>query len=303
MIRPYLCVYGHVSLDYIFSVEQFPAPNTSVDILQKERYFGGTGGNLATVASSLGVPTALVSYVGNDFPDDYREFMLKRNVILDELITVEGFETPTVWIVSDASHDQIAYVYQGPMREMGEFEISTKMASLSEVIHTVTGRPEYYLRLMERYSDSDKTFVLDPSQEIHHIWSAEQFRRALSRCDTLFANESELETATRYMGVEDPADLLGYVDVIINTRGAEGSAIISREGITDVPAIDSRVEDTTGAGDAFRAGFHAARYRDFDVREAVIVGAATASFVVESRGALTDIPSWEEVMGRAGDRL
>lgn len=302
-MRPYLCVYGHVSLDYILSVEQFPAPNTSVDILQKNRYFGGTGANLATVSASLGVPTTIVSYVGEDFPTDFREFMLERNVALDELITVEGYETPTVWIVSDATHDQIAYVYQGPMRHMDDFEIRTDMASLSDFIHIITGRPRYYLKLMERFRDTEKSISFDPSQEIHHIWSGDQFREALPLCDTFFVNESELNTAVRYMDVDRPADLLDYVEIIINTRGAEGITIISREGCIEVPAIESNVVDTTGAGDAFRAGFYAAKYRDFGLREAVITGASTASFIVESRGALTDIPSWEEVMERAKEYL
>ena len=61
-MRPFLTVYGHVCLDQIMSLDRFPEPNTSVDILEKHRYYGGTGANIATVAASLGVPTALCSF-------------------------------------------------------------------------------------------------------------------------------------------------------------------------------------------------------------------------------------------------
>jgi len=79
-MRPYLTIYGHVCLDQIMSLDKFPEPNTSVDILVKHRYFGGTGANIATVAAALGVPTALVSYVGSDLPADFRENMESRGV-------------------------------------------------------------------------------------------------------------------------------------------------------------------------------------------------------------------------------
>jgi len=40
-MRPFLTVYGHVCLDQILDLERFPEPNTSVDIREKHRYFGG----------------------------------------------------------------------------------------------------------------------------------------------------------------------------------------------------------------------------------------------------------------------
>ena len=117
-MRPYLCVYGHTNLDYILSLNEFPEKNTSVNVEEKSTYYGGTGANVATIASSLGVPTALCSYIGADLPEGFRRQMTKVGVDLRDLVVVEGQETPTVWIVSDSKHDQIAYVYQGPMGEM-----------------------------------------------------------------------------------------------------------------------------------------------------------------------------------------
>ncbi len=299
MPRPYLCVYGHTALDYILCLERFPRPNTSIDVSEKRRFFGGTGANMAAVAASLGVPTALCSFVGEDFPEDFRRFLLGCGVDLRDLVEVPGFETPTVWIVSNASNDQIAYVYQGPMARMEDFEPRLRSAKEAEVVHICTGRPGYYLRVMEECRGMGKYLSFDPAQELHNVWSAETFGRALRMCDAFFANESELRTAMRYLGASRPEMLLDMVKVFVNTRGPRGSVVYQRGERSRVPAIvPQKVVDTTGAGDAFRAGFYAGRYRGYSLRECAVIGSAAASFAVEAMGSVTRIPSWEEVMER-----
>ncbi|MGD0056384.1 MAG: carbohydrate kinase family protein [Methanomassiliicoccales archaeon] len=300
MARPYLCVYGHTALDYIITLELLPEPNTSVDVKEKKRFFGGTGANMASIAARLGVPTALCSFVGGDMPVDFREFMEGKGVDLKELISVEGYETSTVWIVSDHLHNQIAYVYQGPMREMDIFEPRMDGAKKAEVVHICTGRPSYYVKVMSHCRQLKKHISFDPSQEIHHIWNRETFRKALPLCDTFFANENELRIAMEYMGVTRPEELLKTVGLLINTRGSKGSVVYCPDGVYEIPAVaPAKIVDTTGAGDAFRAGFYAGRFRGYSVRECAVLGSSAASFVIESVGSLTNIPAWDAVLERA----
>ena len=300
MSKPFLCVFGHTNLDFIMSLERFPEKNTSVDVVEKKRYFGGTGANVATVAASLGVPTALVSYVGKDMPVEFKAMMAEKGVDLRGLVEVEGYETPTVWMVSDASHDQIAYVYQGPMSRMGEFELRMDAVKEADFVHIMTGRPEYYLRLMRECERLRKTVSFDPAQEIHHIWKAEDFREAMSMCDMFFCNENELATAMKYLGAKRPEDLLDHVNVLVNTFGSKGSKIYTDDGEVKIPAFKSaKIVDTTGAGDAFRAGYFAGIYHNYSITDSARMGASAASFVIESKGSLTNVPDWEAVLERA----
>ena len=300
MSKPFLCVFGHTNLDFIMSLERFPEKNTSVDVVEKQRYFGGTGANVATVAASLGVPTALVSYVGKDMPVEFKAMMAERGVDLRDLVEVDGYETPTVWMVSDASHDQIAYVYQGPMRRMGEFELRMDAVKEADFVHIMTGRPEYYLRLMRECERLRKIVSFDPAQEIHHIWTAEDFREAMSMCDMFFCNENELATAMKYLGAKRPEDLLDHVNVLVNTVGSKGSKIYTDEGEVKIPAFKpAQIVDTTGAGDAFRAGYFAGIYHNYSITDSARMGASAASFVIESKGSLTNVPDWDAVLERA----
>lgn len=302
MQRPFLCVYGHTNLDYIMSLGEFPPKNTSVNILEKKRYFGGTAANVATIAASLGVPTALASFIGPDFPPEFRSLMEAKGVDLGDLKVVEGYETSTVWIVSDSRHDQIAYVYQGPMGTMDDQDVVTDKAELAQHVHIMTGRPDYYLRVMRKMKGRKISF--DPAQEIHHVWDAERFRTACSLCDVFFANENEMRTAMKYLGLGRPEEMLDIVPMVIRTQGAKGSIICTKEGDVEIPAVKARgVVDTTGCGDAFRAGFYAGLYRKMKPRECGIIGSAAASFVIEQRGSLTNIPDWEMVSERAASYL
>jgi sugar/nucleoside kinase (ribokinase family) len=68
------------------------------------------------------------------------------------------------------------------------------------------------------------------------------------------------------------------------TRGARGSAIVSSEGVEEVPAFPVDVVDTTGCGDAFVAGFIRGLSLGRSPRDAALVGSATASLVAGGLG-------------------
>jgi sugar/nucleoside kinase (ribokinase family) len=303
-MKPFLTVYGHVCLDQIMSLDRFPDPNTSVDILEKHRYYGGTGANIATIAAALGVPTALCSFVGSDLPLDFRQNMESRGVDLSEMVTVDGYETSTVLIVTDAQENQIAYVYQGPMRDMGKFETRLESVKQSRFVHITTGRPDYYLRVMKAAHELGKDISFDPAQEIHRIWDQRTFQEALPLASRFFCNQNELRTALRYMNASGPEGLLAYVPTIINTRGSEGAVAFTTKGSWKVPPVrPDKVVDPTGAGDAFRAGFYAGQYYGHDLLESMAFGNAAASFILEATGSVTNIPTWEQVERRAEEIL
>jgi len=303
-MRPFLCVYGHTNLDYIMSLGRFPELNTSVNVAEKKRYFGGTAANVATISAALGTPTALCSYVGADFPFDFRELMEAKGVDLRDLVVVEDEETPTVWVISDQEHNQIAYVYQGPMGKMEALPLRMGAATESEWVHIMTGGPGYYLRLMRECKRLGKKVTFDPAQEIHHVWDADRFREAFKLADAFFCNENELRTALKYLNRKKVADLTGEVGLLVNTVGSRGSVIYVQDEVIEVPAVPpKKVADTTGAGDAFRAGFYAGMSRGAKPRDCAVIGAATASYVIEQRGSLTNIPSWSDVEARASAHL
>ncbi|MFQ6107297.1 MAG: carbohydrate kinase family protein [Thermoplasmata archaeon] len=299
----FLGVYGHTVLDHIIRVPKLPPPNTSIELIDRRVFFGGTGANIARIASTLGVKTALSSFVGEDFPSDYEEALRRAKVDTSELIKVQGYNTPVAWIFSDGKHNQVCVIDQGPYRDSGGFEPLENTARNSEIVHICTGRPEYYIKIVNLAVELGKRVSFDPAQEIHYVYDRETFNRLLKKSNHFFANENELRTALKFTGLNDASELAEMVDLLIVTLGREGSTVFHEGEKIKIPAITpEKSEEATGMGDAYRAGFYAAWSRGMDFEVCGLAGSAAASFAMESRGGQTNIPTWEEVLSRIEDR-
>ena len=301
-MRPYLSVYGHISIDQIVSLAEFPQMNTSVDILSKETRLGGTGTNIAVMAAALGVPTAICGFVGNDFPKMFEDFMKSKGLIMDEMVKVD-METSQAIVVNDANLDQKVLFFQGPQGYASQQNmLLTKNAKQSKFVHFCTGEPKYYIQVMKEIQSKDRKIGLDPAQEVHRIWNTELFNEAYKYSDMVFCNNHEAKSVMKYLGVKS-FDEVNF-PLIVCTRGRNGSDVYINGKVTHFPiAKAKKTVDATGAGDSFRAGFYAGQYHGMSIEESIITATATASFVVEEVGALSNIPTWDMVMERADPLL
>ncbi len=299
-VKNFLGVFGHVAMDYILTLPHLPEPNTSIQILDRRSYFGGTGGNLARTASRLGVPTSLASFIGPDFSKEYRQALEEDGVDLKDLRVLRGMATPTAWIFSDPKGNQMAVVDQGAMQDLDGRPVLRHSVRDVELVHLGTGRPDYYAKIANLAEELHRPIAFDPSQEIHYLYTRRQFRGLLSRSTYFFGNEAEIARAKRLVGTTTTSDLLRHVEVLIVTLGAKGSVVITRDERIRIPRVPPRrVVDVTGAGDAYRAGFYAGLARGFDLTRCGILASTVASFVVESKGTQTNLPTWAQVVRRS----
>lgn len=115
---------------------------------------------------------------------------------------------------------------------------------------------------------------------------AGQFLDWTAGATAIFANESEAEALTGISGHAAQIAALGarYETVLIK-RGRLGAAIGGRDGVRmELPAPEVTVVDSTGAGDAFAAGFIAARLAGADEAAALSKGIAAGARAVQSIG-------------------
>jgi len=301
--RPFLSVYGHVTIDQIISIRRFPEINESVDVLSKNTTLGGTGTNIAMTAARLGVPTAICAFVGEDFPFRYEGEMDDSGLIMDEMISVKEYESSQAMVINDSEMRQKVIFYQGPQGSASKLNhMLTGNASRSSFAHFCTGDPDYYISIMETLGESGPRISFDPAQEVYKMWSGDKIRKALGLSDSLFCNEYEARVIERNLGIKDVMDI--DEDLVVRTEGERGSTAKIKGEVVKIPVIEGRAfVDATGAGDAFRAGFYCGLYKGYDVHESLILASATSSFVVEKVGALTNTPRWEEVLERADKYL
>ena len=301
--RPFLSVYGHVTIDQIISIHRFPEINETVDVLSKSTTLGGTGTNIAMAAAKLGVPTAICTFVGDDFPSRYEDEMNRSGLIMDEMIRVGGYESSQAIVVNDSEKRQKVIFNQGPQGSASSLNIMlTENASASKYVHFCTGEPDYYISVMKAIKASGPHIALDPAQEIYKMWNRENMQNALSFSDALFCNDYEAKVIEKYLRIENVLDI--DKGLVVRTEGERGSTAKINGEKVKIPAIKGKnFKDATGAGDAYRAGLYCGLYNRYDIFESLILASATASFVIEEVGALTNIPKWEEVLERADGYL
>jgi sugar/nucleoside kinase (ribokinase family) len=107
--------------------------------------------------------------------------------------------------------------------------------------------------------------------------------------DVLLVNLDEAKVLTGKLGILEAAlDLRELVGLAVITSGEDGCVVVTREDCIRVPVSQIvEAKDTTGAGDAFAAGFAVGRLRGLSLRECGRCGnAAAASFLKERSEAL-----------------
>lgn len=117
--------------------------------------------------------------------------------------------------------------------------------------------------------------------------------------DVLFANEHEITSLYRVATFDDALQRVrGHCRVAALTRSAKGAVIVAGDEVHVIDAEPvARVVDTTGAGDAFAAGFLHGLTHDVDLARAGRLGAIAAAEVISHVGARPAV-SLKELVAR-----
>src|SRR5207237_4936824 len=133
---------------------------------------------------------SLASFVGEDFPSDYRKALRKDGVDLIDLRPIRGATTPTAWIFSDSAGNQMAIIDQGPMKEGVRLPILRHSVVDVELVHLGTGRPQYYIRIARLAAELARTTAFDTSQEIHYVYTTSIFHTLLRHTVYILRNDA-----------------------------------------------------------------------------------------------------------------
>ena len=254
-----------------------------VDGLEIRR--GGTGANISFGLGVLGINPFLITAAGHDF-SDYQSWLQRHGVDTSHVRISQDLLTASFTCTTDRNLRQIASFFPVAMVESREIELAAILEK--------TGKFDLFVispddpEAMVRHTESARTlgidFVADPSQTLASI-SGDQIRNLISGAKYLFTNEYELELIIKKTGWSDQ-QLLEEVGVRITTLGRKGSRVESKGQSTiaiGVPEI-TKIEDPTGVGDSYRAGFIAGLAWGVSLERCAQLGAILAAFCLETKG-------------------
>lgn len=294
-----VAVLGEVAVDVTLQVQTLPEPGEFVLARSRDRLAGGSAGNVAVGLARLGQRVGFFGAIGDDEDGQFlrRAFELE-GVDTANLIDTPGYGTPScLVIVNDLGERTILGLPRDPVgASLDCFDLEAlRAARLVFVGPTHTGIAR---RLTAALGTRDITLAYAPGG-LCHCLEPRDLQPMMERADILFVNGSEAMAVT---DVAPPEEAIGgLVDVgprlIVGTLGENGALVVRGKQRYRIPAVPvTRVRDTTGAGDAFAAGFIAAHLRGLDPRQAARVGSAAAALTIRRLGARVGLPSWEEAL-------
>lgn len=256
-----------------------------------DKIVGGSGTYVAYAASHLTNPIQQISIVGDDFPGEEMDELKARGVALSGVEIVP---------------DQKSFFWSGKYHlDMNTRD--TLITDLNVLANFNPKVPEEYqgaeflmlgnlmpslqLNVIEQLRTRPKLIVLDTM----NFWmetAMDDLKKVLQKVDALLINDSEARQLSGEFSLVKSAKKILQMGpkYLIIKKGEHGALLFHEEHVFFAPALPLEdVFDPTGAGDAFAGGFigHLSHTNDIsfeNMKTAIIVGSAMASFCVEKFG-------------------
>ncbi|MDO8618962.1 MAG: carbohydrate kinase family protein [Candidatus Daviesbacteria bacterium] len=291
MSENYILVTGSLAFDLIMDFPGNFADNIDptklhilnlsflVDRLKKER--GGTAGNIAYGLALLRTKVAVLGAVGEDFAD-YAKFLELAGVNIKSIKTIKDESTAQAFIITDKKDNQLSAFYPGAMNKNTLLRI-TSLKSRPTMVVISPNHPKAMINITKQCRKLKIPYLYDPGMQLPSL-KDDELKQGITGAKILIGNDYEIGLIKSRLKL-DSQDLLKQVDILITTLGEKGSLIeTENSSIKIAPGKPRVVDDPTGAGDAYRAGFIAGLTRGFDLKTCGQMGSIASCFAVEKYG-------------------
>lgn len=221
-----------------------------VDSLKKLR--GGCACNIAYNLSLVGERPVIMGTAGIDF-SEYNNWLKSHNIDTSAVEIIEKEYTATCFVTTDLNDNQITGFYPGAMQYADR--LSFKKLDFQKIKMAVISPndPIAMCKYVRECKEMNIPYMYDPAHQIPRL-SREELLDGIKGSKVTISNDYEIQMISNKIGCSED-DLLNYTEILVITKGAEGSIIRSKDKKTFIPAAKAyEVLDPTGAGDAYRAG-------------------------------------------------
>ena len=258
--------------------------NITLQARSMGRYFGGCGGNVVYTLALLGERPRLLSIAGDD-ADEYQQHLTGVGVDFSYVRRVDHLHTATCVIITDDSQNRVVGFFGGATDLASHLELPEAVDESIFGCIIVPDDGPAMLKFAEQCRQLRLPFIFDFGSQVSGL-SGEQLRVGVLGAEAVVCNEYELSVFHAKTGW-DLAGLLSQVPLVSVTRGELGCTLYARDlAPVAVPACPLRSEaaDSTGAGDAFRAGLGLGWLRRLPWETCARLGSTASAFVLEAVG-------------------
>jgi len=256
-----------------------------------DKILGGAATYIGLSASFFNVQSAIVSVVGDDFPQEYLDLLTNRNIDISALEVVNGGKT---FFWSGRYHNDLNSrdTLDTQLNVLADFQ--PKVPSNfkdADVVMLGNLHPLVQISVLDQLTAKPKLVVLDTM----NFWmdcALAELLQVIKHVDVITVNDEEARQLTgEYSLVKAAAKIhaMGPEFVVIK-KGEHGALLFHDKKVFYAPALPlEEVFDPTGAGDTFAGGFagYIAQSENIsfsNMKNAIIYGSNLASFCVEEFG-------------------
>lgn len=273
------------------------------DLLPAGKRLGGAPANVAAHAAQLGLRAAAISAVGDD-PDGLEILQRLRSMnvnaqgvrVIPELPTgtvdvkLDQAGVPTFTICAPAAWDAIV------VDQMAQGLIKSADAVVFGSLAQRDARSRKAIGQALEACSPGCLRLFDVNLR-RPFYSREIVASSLDRANALKLNDEELPLISEMLGLGDSEDQRLYalrdryrLDLVIYTKGAKGSRIITTTADEQHPGYPASVVDTVGAGDAFTATVIAGWLQGLELKRLQELANRVAAYVCSQAGAVPRLP-------------
>jgi sugar/nucleoside kinase (ribokinase family) len=256
-----------------------------------DKIIGGSATYVAQTASYFIKPIQQVSIIGEDYPKEELSDLTARGVDLDGVEHVKGkksFFWKGKYHLDMNTRDTLIT----DLNVLADFKpVIPDSYQGTEFLMLGNLDPEVQLSVIRQLKTRPKLIVMDTMNFWMEI-AMPKLTEALQQVDALLVNDSEARQLSGQFSLVKAAREIMKMGpkYLIIKKGEHGALLFHEDQVFFAPALPlEEVFDPTGAGDTFAGGFigHLAKTRDLsfsNMKTAIIVGSAMASFCVEKFG-------------------
>jgi sugar/nucleoside kinase (ribokinase family) len=256
-----------------------------------DKILGGAGTYIGLSASHFNLQSAIVSVVGDDFPQEYLDLLMDRNIDISGLEVIKGGKT---FFWSGRYHNDLNSrdTLDTQLNVLADFQPKVPQNfKNADVVMLGNLHPLIQSSVLDQMETKPKLVVLDTM----NFWmdcALPELLEVIKRVDVITINDEEArQLSGEYSLVKAAMKIhaMGPKFVVIK-KGEHGALLFHDNEIFFAPALPlEEVFDPTGAGDTFAGGFAGYITQSENVsfenmKNAIIYGSNLASFCVEKFG-------------------
>ena len=256
-----------------------------------DKIIGGSAPYIALSASKFNVQSAIISIIGDDFPEENLKFFQSNNINTSAIEIISGGKT-FFWSGRYHKDMNTRDTITTDLNVLEKFNpIIPEEYKKTSVVVLGNLAPASQFEVISQLLNPEALIVLDTM----NFWmdnAMDELLKVLKKVDVITINEEEARQLTGENSVVLAARKIYKMGprFVVIKKGEHGVLLFNDENIFSAPAFPlEKVFDPTGAGDTFAGGFAGflTKTNDFsfeNMKLAVIYGSAMASFSVEKFG-------------------